>query len=113
LLPRVVGASRAAEMAFTGDTLDAEAALAAGLVSQVVAPEDLMPAALSLAQRIAANPPQVLRWTKQLLQQARTSTLADALHHAGRFQGLAHQTADHAEAVASFFDKRAPVFTGR
>jgi len=113
LLPRVVGASRAAEMAFTGDTLDAQEALRVGLVSQVVEPEALMSAALALAQRIAANPPQVLRWTKQLLQQARTSTLADALHHAGRFQGLAHQTADHVEAVASFFDKRAPAFTGR
>ncbi len=113
LLPRVVGASRAAEMAFTGDTLDAQEALRVGLVSQVVEPDALMPAALALAQRIAANPPQVLRWTKQLLQQARGGTLAEALHHAGRFQGLAHQTADHAEAVASFFDKRVPVFTGR
>ena len=113
LLPRVVGASRAAEMAFTGDTLDAQEALRVGLVSQVVAPDALMPAALALAQRIAANPPQVLRWTKQLLQQARGGTLAEALQHAGRFQGLAHQTADHAEAVASFFDKRVPVFTGR
>jgi enoyl-CoA hydratase/carnithine racemase len=113
LLPRVVGASRAAEMAFTGDTLDAQEALRVGLVSQVVEPEALMDAALALAQRIAANPPQVLRWTKQLLQQARGGTLAEALHQAGRFQGLAHQTADHAEAVASFFEKRTPVFTGR
>jgi len=113
LLPRVVGAAKAAEMAFTGDTLDAAEALRIGLVSQVVAPEALMEAALALAGRIAANPPQVLRWTKQLLQQARTGTLDEALDHAGRFQGLAHHTADHAEAVASFFEKRTPVFTGR
>ena len=113
LLPRVVGASKAAEMAFTGDTLDADEALRIGLVSQLVAPEALMDAALALATRIAANPPQVLRWTKQLLQQARSATLDEALDHAGHFQGLAHHTADHAEAVAAFFEKRRPAFTGR
>jgi enoyl-CoA hydratase/carnithine racemase len=112
LLPRVVGASRAAEMAFTGDTIDAEEALRIGLVSRVVAPELLMTEALALAQRIAANPPQVLRWTKQLLQQARTGTLDEALQAAGQFQGLAHHTADHAEAVSAFFGKRPPVFKG-
>lgn len=113
LLPRVVGAARAAEMALTGDTLDAQQALAIGLVSRVVEPGRLLPEALALAQRIAANPPQVLRWTKQLLRQARTGTLDDALDAAGRLQGLAHHTADHAEAVAAFFDKRTPVFSGR
>ena len=110
LLPRVVGASRAAELALTGDAIDAEEALRIGLVSRVVAPEALLDAAMGMAQRIAANPPQVLRWTKQLLQQARTGTLDESLDLAGAFQGQAHQTADHAEAVAAFFEKRAPVF---
>jgi len=112
LLPRVVGASRAAELAFTGEAIGADEALRIGLVSRVVAPEQLMDEALALAGRIAANPPQVLRWTKQLLHQARTGTLDEALDAAGRFQGLAHQTADHAEALAAFFDKRTPVFKG-
>jgi enoyl-CoA hydratase/carnithine racemase len=112
LLPRVVGHAKAAELALTGDTIDAEEALRIGLVSRVVAPDDLLPEALKLAGRIAANPPQVLRWTKQLLQQARTGTLDEALDAAGRLQGLAHHTADHAEAVAAFFEKRAPVFSG-
>jgi 2-(1,2-epoxy-1,2-dihydrophenyl)acetyl-CoA isomerase len=110
LLPRVVGASRAAEMALTGDTIDADEALRIGLVSRVVAPELLLDAAMALAMRIAANPPQALRWTKQLLQQARTGTLDEALDAAGRLQGRAHHTADHAEAVAAFFEKRAPRF---
>lgn len=110
LLPRTVGASRAAELALTGDTIDAAEALRIGLVSRVVAPESLLDEALALAGRIAANPPQVLRWTKQLLQQARTGTLDEALDTAGRYQGMAHHTADHAEAVAAFFEKRAPVF---
>lgn len=113
LLPRVVGAARAAEMAFTGETLDASQALAIGLVSRVVEPGQLLPEALALAQRIAANPPQVLRWTKQLLRQARDGTLAEALDAAGRLQGLAHHSADHAEAVAAFFERRPAVFSGR
>jgi 2-(1,2-epoxy-1,2-dihydrophenyl)acetyl-CoA isomerase len=113
LLPRVIGHARAAEMALTGQTLDADQALAFGLVSRVVRPDQLLPEALALAQQIAANPPQVLRWTKQLLQHARTASLDEALDEAGRLQGQAHHTADHAEAVASFFEKRAPVFTGQ
>ena len=112
LLPRVVGASKAAEMALTGDAIDAAEALRCGLVSRVVAPEALLDAAMALAQRIAANPPQVLRWTKQLLRQAQSGTLDEALDQAGVFQGLAHHTADHAEAISAFFDKRPPVFKG-
>ena len=110
LLPRVVGWSKAAELALTGDTIDAAEALRIGLVSQVVPAGQLLEAAMALGQRIAANPPQVLRWTKQLLQEGRDSTLDQALDSAGQFQGLAHHTADHAEAVSAFFEKRAPVF---
>lgn len=110
LLPRVIGASHAAEMALTGDAIDAHEAQRIGLVSRVVPPEALMDTALALAQRVAANPPQVLRWTKQLLQHGRTGTLDDALDSAARLQGLAHHTADHAEAVAAFFEKRVPDF---
>ena len=112
LLPRVVGWSKAAEMALTGDTLDAAEALRIGLVSQVVAPEALEDAAMALAQRVAANPPQVLRWTKRLLWQARSGTLDDALEAAARRQGHCHHTEDHHEALAAFMGKRAPVWTG-
>jgi len=112
LLPRVVGPAMAAELAFTGDTIDANEALRIGLVSRVVEPKALMAEALRLAERIAANPPQVLRWTKQLLQAARTQGLGDALDQAGQLQGLAHHAHDHAEAVAAFFEKRSPVFRG-
>ncbi|MBI5717185.1 MAG: crotonase/enoyl-CoA hydratase family protein [Burkholderiales bacterium] len=110
LLPRVVGASRAAELALTGDTIYANEAYRIGLVSRVVEADALLDEALALAARIATNPSQVLRWTKQLLQQARTGTLDEALDAAGRLQGLAHHTAEHAEAVAAFFDKRVPRF---
>jgi 2-(1,2-epoxy-1,2-dihydrophenyl)acetyl-CoA isomerase len=111
-LPRAVGMARAAEMLFTGDAVEADEALRIGLVSRLVEPEALIDEAMKLAARVAANPPQVLRWAKQLLQQAQHATVDQALDEAGRFQGLAHQTRDHAEAVNAFFDKRAPHFTG-
>lgn len=112
LLPRVVGFSKAAEMALTGDPIDAADALACGLVSQVVAADDLLPAARRLAQRIAANPPHAVRMTKRLLWEGRSSELGTLLEMAAAMQAVAHTTADHAEAVAAFLDKRPPRFTG-
>lgn len=106
LLPRVVGASKAAELALTGDVIDAAEALRIGLVSRVVAPEALLGEALALAGRIATNPRQALRWTKQLLRQGQHSTLDQALDQAAVFQGQAHHTAEHAAALAAFFEQR-------
>ncbi len=111
LLPRVVGASRAAELALTGDTIDAAEAARIGLVSRVVPAESLLPEAFALAERIAANPPRALRWTKQLLLAGRTGSLDDALDAAGVLQGQAHHTDEHVEAVSAFFEKRAPRFS--
>jgi enoyl-CoA hydratase/carnithine racemase len=111
-LPRAVGLAKAAEMMFTGDALDADAALACGLVSRVVPAEALMDEAQALAQRIAANPPQALRLAKRLLREGQHARLAGMLELSAAFQALAHETADHREALAAFFDKRPPAFTG-
>ncbi|WP_077033362.1 crotonase/enoyl-CoA hydratase family protein [Pelomonas sp. KK5] len=110
LLPRVVGAAKAAELAFTGALISAAEAQAIGLVSRVVPANELLDQAMALARQIAANPPQVLRWTKQLLREARHSTLDQALEAAAQLQGQAHHTDEHAEAVEAFFEKRTPVF---
>ena len=107
LLQRVVGYSKAAEMALTGDTLDAEQALACGLVSRVVPDAQLLDEARSLAQRIAANPPQAVQHTKRLLMQGRTSALAPLLESAAAVQALMHTTEDHRDAVDAF-SKRKP-----
>ncbi|MFN0004950.1 MAG: crotonase/enoyl-CoA hydratase family protein [Burkholderiaceae bacterium] len=112
LLPRVIGYAHAAQLALSGDSIDAHEALRIGLVTKVVASDALLQEALALAQSIAKNPPQVLRWTKQLMQEAKGSSLDQALDRAGELQGLAHQTADHMEALNAFFEKRAPVFLG-
>jgi enoyl-CoA hydratase/carnithine racemase len=112
-LPRIVGYARAAELSFTGETLDAAAALASGLVSKVVSADQLLNEALALAARIASNPPHVLRWTKRMLREAQHSRLESVLDFAAAHQALAHHTADHAEAVAALFERRAPIFQGR
>lgn len=112
LLPRVIGWSKAAEMALTGDVIDAGEALACGLVSKVVPDADLMDAARTLAHRIAANPPHAVRMTKRLLWEGRRADLATLLEMASAMQAAAHATGDHEEAVAAFLEKRKPAFKG-
>lgn len=113
LLPRVVGFSKATEMALTGDPIDASEALACGLVSKVVRNDELMNSARELATRIAANPPHAVRMTKRLLREARLANLATILEASAAAQAICHTTEDHREAVAAFLEKRLPVFEGR
>ncbi len=112
LLPRVIGWSKAAEMALTGDMIDAAEALACGLVSRVVPDGELLDAARMLARRIAANPPHAVRMTKRLLWEGRSAGLASVLEMAAPMQALAHATGDHSEAVEAFLEKREAVFKG-
>lgn len=112
LLPRVVGWSKAAEMALTGDPIDAAEALACGLVSRVVSDADLLTEARKLARRISANPPHAVRMTKRLLWEGRRVDLASLLETASAMQAAAHATADHEEAVSAFLEKRVPDFRG-
>jgi enoyl-CoA hydratase/carnithine racemase len=112
LLPRIIGLSRAAELTFTGQMIDAQQALAWNLVSQVVPGESLMETARGIANAIAANPPHAVRMAKRLIREGMHSRLDTVLEMSAAFQALSHQTADHREAVAAFVDKRPPVFTG-
>lgn len=112
LLPRVVGWSKASEMAFTGDMLEAAEALACGLVSKVVPGDQLIVEAQSLAARIAANPPHAVRMAKRLIRESRLSSLSVILEASAAAQALCHTTKDHAEAVEAFLEKRPPRFSG-
>ncbi|MGU3492983.1 crotonase/enoyl-CoA hydratase family protein [Xanthobacteraceae bacterium A53D] len=112
LLPRIVGFSKACEMALTGDAINAREALACGLVSKVVPDDELMSAALDLAGRIAVNPPHAVRLTRRLLRSASATDLGGTLELSAAMQALAHATADHREAVAAMLGRRPPSFTG-
>jgi len=110
LLPRIVGISRAAELALTGDLIDAHQALAWNLVSRVVPHEELLPAARELAGRITQHASHVVRLTKRLMREALYSRLETVLELSAVFQAVSHKTPDHIEAVNAFLEKRTPKF---
>ncbi|MDK2768848.1 enoyl-CoA hydratase-related protein [Sphingomonas sp.] len=112
-LTRAIGAAAAAEMALTGDSIDAHRALELGLVSRVVPAEALMDEALSLANQIARHPAHSIRLNRRLLRESERLDLPAALEIAAAMQAVVQQTDDQHEAVASAVEKRAPAFTGR
>ena len=112
ILPRVIGRARAAELFFTGDSIDAATAREWGLVSKIVPAAELMNEAHALAARIARQPPDVLRMTKRLMREGESASFEALMEMSAAFQSLAHLTADHREALAAFFEKRAPEFKG-
>lgn len=113
LLQRAVGCQRAFELALTGRVLDADEALAIGLVLEVVEPDQLLNHALALAQAIAAHPPLAVRQTKRLLKLARHQALAEHLDFCAALQAMCHHTQDHTEALAAFMEKRHGRYTGQ
>jgi enoyl-CoA hydratase len=115
-LPQLVGYEKAAELLMTGDMIDAAEAQRIGLVSRVVAPDDLLPATRELATRIAANAPLAVRHVKEGLRRGvgrGYADLADVATFVGNGLARLFATADHKEAAAAFLEKRDPTFTGR
>ncbi|MDF1668366.1 MAG: enoyl-CoA hydratase-related protein [Roseovarius sp.] len=112
-LPRVAGLARAAEIALTGDPIDAQTAYDWGLVSRLTTPEDLLPEARRLAERIATAAPLAVQGAKRLLRNALQTTLDESLDDAANRQAILHHSDDHLEAVTAFLEKRDPLFHGR
>jgi 2-(1,2-epoxy-1,2-dihydrophenyl)acetyl-CoA isomerase len=112
-LVHAVGGSRAAELLLTPDPFTAETAAQWGLVHRVVEPEQVLPEARALAQRLAAGPTAAFRAIKTVLATAATDSLEDTLALEAELQSELGTTADHREAVEAFLEKRAPKFTGR
>ncbi|HSG87839.1 MAG TPA: enoyl-CoA hydratase-related protein [Pseudomonadales bacterium] len=112
-LPKIIGPQRAAELVFTGDIIDARTAHAYGLVMDVVAHEALLDAAGDLAARIAANPPLAVRYLKEGFRRSTWGEYGDLGSWISSTLGVLFQTEDHREGVASFLEKRPPVFKGR
>lgn len=112
LLPRIVGPSRASQMIFSGESIDASRALEWGLVSAVYRPDEVQNEALSLAARIACHPPQSLRLNKRLLRESERVSFSQSLDIAASLQALAQTTDDFREAIDALSAKREPVFRG-
>lgn len=112
-LPRLVGASLASEMILTGRFIDANRALGAGLVSEVVGEEALLDRGLALADEMLATSPHGLRLSKQALNlNIDAPSLEAAMAIEDRQQVLLSATEDHREAMRAFIEKRAPVYRG-
>ena len=113
-LPRLVGASLAAEMILTGRFIDAERALRAGLVSEIVAEEALLDRGLALADEMLATSPHGLRLSKQALNlNLDAPSLDAAMAIEDRQQVILSATEDHKEALSAFLEKRAPEYRER
>lgn len=106
LLPRAVGASRAAEMCFTGRNLSAAEALEAGLVSRVVPNGELLATAQALAEEIAANSGPAVRLAKRLLREADHARFDTVLEMSAAFQALCHETPEHHQALDALLARR-------
>lgn len=110
LLTRLVGTSRARELMFTGEKVEAKRAEAIGLVNRVVPDATLRDDAFALAKSLAEGPAVALRYMKDNLDEALAFDFATARDHEAVRLVKSAGTADHREAVAAFIEKRKPVF---
>ena len=112
-LPRAIGMSDAMLMLLTGDRIDAHEALRNGLVSKVVPPAELMPTALEIAGKIAANAPLSVRAIKHLVKRGMDMPLLHAAELERYAFGVLFETEDRLEGRKAFAEKRKPVYKGR
>lgn len=105
LLPRTVGAQRAAELSFTGRMITADEALDYGVLLEIVPPDELSTRVDELARTIASKPAHSLRLTKRLLRHARTMDLDGFLDFTAALQAIAHSTDAHHRSVTAFLDR--------
>ena len=105
-----IGDKRARDLLLTARLFDAEEAYRLGLVNEVVPPESLSERVLTLAQVLAANSPESLSATKRLMAAQNKAWLDAAIEHAMEANAVSRETADFREGVASFLEKRKPVW---
>jgi enoyl-CoA hydratase/carnithine racemase len=110
-LPRLIGVSRAKAMLLTGLPHDAEAAERYGLVTGLHAPDELRPAAIALAERIASRAPLSVEATKRTAGRAPDLSPEDANRMLGQELRVLRRSNDHKAAVAAFRERRDPVFS--
>jgi enoyl-CoA hydratase len=112
-LPRLVGRGRALDLLLRGHPIDAQEALAIGLVDRVVPAVDLMPTTMALAGELAEKAPHAVRAILEAVARGLELPLADGLSYEATLFGLVAGTEDMKEGTRAFLEKRKPAFTGR
>jgi 2-(1,2-epoxy-1,2-dihydrophenyl)acetyl-CoA isomerase len=112
MLPRLVGLSKALELALLGERVDAATAERLGLAAKVVAPDELEAATSAVAERLAGSPPMALARIKRLMREGMAKPFAEAFNDEGRAQIECLRSEDFMEGVMAFFEKRPAVFKG-
>jgi enoyl-CoA hydratase/carnithine racemase len=113
LLPRVVGLSKALELLWTGDSLDAQEALRIGLVNRVYAASALLDETMRFAQRLAEGPMLAIRMMKRSVYQSRHLDMRTAFDMISSHFSVIRDTDDHREGLAAALERRQPRFKGR
>jgi enoyl-CoA hydratase len=112
-LPRVIGQGRAMHMILTGERIDAAPALQYGLVTQVVAADELIDASLKIAQTIMSKAPLAIQYAKDAVLMALDVGLSSGLTNESVFHALSCASRDKTEGVSAFLEKRPPKFTNK
>ena len=113
LLPRLIGEARAMEMIYTGRIIDADEANQLGLLNSLVEPDELMPVAMDLAERLAKGPTIAIGLSKQNIRQNATLGIEDALRNERRAGNICGMTEDAKEGLAATIERREANFQGR
>jgi enoyl-CoA hydratase/carnithine racemase len=111
-LPRLVGTAKALELLWTGDFIDADEALAMGLVNRVYDPDALMARTLEFAEQLAGGPTVAIRMIKRAVYQSRQLDLRTALDLISSHFSIIRDTHDHQEGIHAMIEKRKPAFKG-
>ena len=112
ILPRIVGTQQALRLLYTGEMIDADTALGLGYVIEVLPSDDLLPAAMAMANTIASGSPHSLGLIKSLVHEGLTSPVAEHMERHTTALAACFKSDDHREGVASFLERRPAEFTG-
>lgn len=113
VLPRLIGLTKAFELMLTADKLDAKTAMELGIVNKVVTADQVMPEAMSLANKLAKGPTKAFGLTKRAVNKSVFPDLEELLEYEAYLQEIAGRSDDFQEGVKAFLEKREPAYCGK